>query len=463
MTTNVLEKKLDIIADYKKEDTKIDSDCVLVLEEKTGNKYFLKEMNKNSEKDTVKCATKLQEYSELCKKYDFLHRLVDWSVEKYSNWCSTSWKILAFYEPMETDLKKEVEDAHKKGRVMNSQILIPIAYGVLNTIDVLSKSEKNYNDIRPENIGLRADRSAFLRKDVTVPGKRADKVLANNLSMDKKVYASPDLWNNFVASKKMEDQKFDDRNDVFSLGMNLLQGGIMSDVQECYVEKEEFNYEKLNNFKEEFYANNHGQRTLISHIIDMCLRLPAHHRLNAGEILNTMPKFEQISSYYLDSRIELVNTHETDNLQLNTEENEVKSARKASSEDGEEVTIRRVYSTKYEDFAKYLTADYTKITVDEGHRQDLISAGAQANIEAALNKKFSKFELVHTADQIPVKEGHYRRSINAVDCGEGLLVFHLDLESDHKFRDETIYQDGRKVIRERIAPMWNTYDAKIDA
>jgi len=209
-----------------------------IIEDSTSKaKYMLTTKIINTDKSALKECKRLEKIHKSRNLTGF-QQLLDWSCSKQSNFCSTSYSINAFWELIDSDLQSIINDTNKESCIVRSQTTTCVLYGVLEALAVMNKENKSFNDVRPENIGVRADNSGFLRSDALIMGKSSEEVFKNQIAINNKkdnrgFYVTPEIWNAHVNKQKIERTK-DGKNDVFALGMTILQAGTLNNVKECY-------------------------------------------------------------------------------------------------------------------------------------------------------------------------------------------------------------------------------------
>lgn len=110
----------------------------------------------------------------------------------------------------------------------------------------LHKNDKIHGNINPLYLGISKEANQYLLLD-DLKNKSVDfeKTQINNLSDEKDLFLSPELY--YKLEGKKRDQEVDGKkNDLYSLGASLLQLGIKKPLNDCYESKGQFNSDILN-------------------------------------------------------------------------------------------------------------------------------------------------------------------------------------------------------------------------
>jgi hypothetical protein len=114
-----------------------------------------------------------------------LQRLVDYTCEKDSGLCSTTWTIRAFYENVQHDLLDVM--SRGQNQPVDHEVLTHSLYSGLHAIDELNHENQSYNDVRPQAVAFHhsGDGSGLLRVRSDKLGKTVWEVAVNRVSKGK--------------------------------------------------------------------------------------------------------------------------------------------------------------------------------------------------------------------------------------------------------------------------------------
>jgi len=272
-----------------------DSDAKVIQPMHTEHTYVMKEYVTNTEKSARKYIESLREQMNNRQGFPHNQNLVDYTCKKDSGLCSTTYTIRAFYENVESDLYQKKKQADHG--IVDHEYLTHGLYGGLHAIDELNRAGQNYSDVRPENIGFSHNKTGLLRMKSDKHGKTGWEVGVNRISKGRdNLFVSPELYDGVLKKGKKEsiDEK---KNDVFALGMSMLEAGTKKGVKNCYG-KNGFDYEQLHKVQDEFHYNHEQANTLMCDIVDLCVEKDPSVRNTAGEILGKTPAYGSIIDHY---------------------------------------------------------------------------------------------------------------------------------------------------------------------
>jgi len=271
-----------------------ESDMFLIKSKDDGKTYMMKEYVLNTEKAATKCCKELKDkLSRHGCHAGHNQALIDYSCKVDSGFCSTTYIVNAYYQYVCEDLAR---DANAHDGVAIHERLTNGLYGGLTGLAELNELSENYNDIRPEFVGFNSCGQGLLRTRSDKYGKTCREIAMNTVSKSNYFqYCSPEVYNSVVkkGSKDISEQK----NDVFALGMSVLEAGIKGTVQACYVPSG-FNEAELRKCQEEFVHDHGCANTLLCDMVELCTTVCPLDRHTATELLSKVPSYCEIIAHY---------------------------------------------------------------------------------------------------------------------------------------------------------------------
>jgi len=225
--------------------------------------------------------------------------LIDYSVEKKSELCSTNYIIKLFFDYPHSDLLRECLERHKAGVSFSNEELIHYLYQQLLALQFLELQGRFHGDVRPLHIAL--SKLEILSKsidksDVISSRDKARQVQAQHLIQKESLYISP----NYYEQIKKNNLKFEsnpNKDDVYALGLSILEAGVQSSIQNIYDSNGTFNALNLemhlNYFKNRYVASN----PLLTSSLYEILKANEGERPTPTEILNRMPPYQSIIDF----------------------------------------------------------------------------------------------------------------------------------------------------------------------
>ncbi len=246
---------------------------------------FIKDKIVNSKKLASKEIRAIQKRKSL--NHINLLELVDYSTSVKKNLCSTNYIIRGFYRFPKTDLFKEHNLRKKNNRVFSTQELNKIGFSSLNGLDHIHAQGKAHGDIRPMMIGSNPQANIYQVLDRLNEQTNIEKTQINNLVEKKAVYMSPELYKKIQGKDKKVEIDFK-KDDMFAVGMVLLQLGNNQSVQDIYLENGEIDQYKLDEHIRN-YEFKHRSNPQGLHVVKSLLQADPINRPFPRQVLATLP------------------------------------------------------------------------------------------------------------------------------------------------------------------------------
>lgn len=241
----------------------------------------------------------------LALKHPYLVNLLDYSVLKQSELCSSFYIIKYYFEYPRTDLRKYYLDKEKAGQGLNSAELTNILYQQSQALGYLQSQGAAHGDLQPLYIGWDPEKqeSRLIDKSESLTNDAAIiQAQKNRLISGQPLYMSPTLFSNL----KKGNTKFQfDRNkeDSFALGLLLLEAGNGHSIQNIYDAKAgQINQGALSQHVDEFNRKFGGQNSLLVSHVSSLLNTNEAARPSPVQVQGSLPPFEEVKSRLVNSQ-----------------------------------------------------------------------------------------------------------------------------------------------------------------
>lgn len=241
----------------------------------------------------------------LALKNPYLVNLLDYSVTKQSELCSSFYIIKYYFEYPRTDLRKYYLDKEKSGQGLNSAELTNILYQQSQALGYLQSQGTAHGDLQPLYIGWDPEKqeSRLIDKSESLTNDAAIiQAQKNRLISGQPLYMSPTLFTNL----KKGNTKFQfDRNkeDSFALGLLLLEAGNGHSIQNIYDSKAgQINQPALSQHIDEFNRKFGGQNSLLVSHVSSLLNTNEAARPSPVQVQGSLPPFEEVKSRLVNSQ-----------------------------------------------------------------------------------------------------------------------------------------------------------------
>lgn len=232
-------------------------------------------------------------------KNPYLVNLLDYSVVKQSELCSSFYIIKYYFEYPRTDLRKLIVDREKNGQGLTSAELTNVLYQQNQAQAYLQSQGLAHGDLQPLYIGYDPERSESKlidKSDTLINDQAIIQAQKNRMVSGQPLYVSPTMYSNL----KKGSTKFQfDRNkeDAFALGLVLLEAGNGRSIQNIYDSKTgQINQGALDQHLEEFNRRFSGQNTLLTSHVSQMVNLNEAARPSPAQIKASLPPYEEVKA-----------------------------------------------------------------------------------------------------------------------------------------------------------------------
>jgi len=185
-------------------------------------------------------------------------------------------------------------------RGFNYEELTHLLYNILDAGVYLQENGIAHGDYRPCYLFMTksghfklADR---MNDDVTIEQNQM-----SNLSSDHDLYLSPLLFSG-LSKNNLNIKHCEYKSDVFSLGLTILEAGLLRPVKYIYDRKSaQINQGTFDDMKEEF-ANKYSENPLLVTTLGKMLEIEESHRPDFISIKTAIPSYDQIIAYFVQNR-----------------------------------------------------------------------------------------------------------------------------------------------------------------
>lgn len=169
------------------------------------------------------------DHPNILKMLDFATKAVQTEESRQIKYIVTN-----FFESPGITLHEEIEKRKKTKKYFSGQELLAIEEDVLCALEFLQKTNIFHGDVRPESIVYQPIASQSHKLiDLSLQLPKPSKIQFGNYRNKKQMYCSPKVyggvWN---PNNKIRHNPF--KSDAFSLGMVILECGLLQSVQEVY-------------------------------------------------------------------------------------------------------------------------------------------------------------------------------------------------------------------------------------
>ena len=247
----------------------------------------------------------------ILNKHDYILNLLDYSVEVQKNLCSTFYMLKCFYEYPNKSLKKEINERKMQGGQNNDFKKTDLTHFLYHQVTAnahLQDNNLNHGDIYPGSIFLtdKEDYKLAFRLNQKFSN---EKLQMERIMRNEPLYQSPAIY---TALKKRNFSNIihnKTKSDVFSLGLCMLEAGLLRSIQSIYNKGDEIDEHMLNIYMDEFEMKYEDNPLLFSSVRKMC-EMDESERPTFTDLKMALPDYAEICDYFYKVEHGLINEEE---------------------------------------------------------------------------------------------------------------------------------------------------------
>ena len=241
-------------------------------------------------------------------KDDFFVNLVDYTYEIKKNLCSTNYIVRSFYEFPQRSLKREIFNRRKNSKVskFTMEEMTHLFYNILNAGKKLQEMGKPHGDISPFSI-FHTNDGKFKLAPYPDEHMTPLKIQQEKSIKGEPMYVSSQML--FAAKKRKTKSDLDPyKSDIFSLGLVLLEAGLLKNVSNIYTGST-INETVLNQYVSDFEGQYCDNPLLFSSLQRM-LELKEDDRADFVGLSSVIPPYAEICDYFYNLQHGLIDSNE---------------------------------------------------------------------------------------------------------------------------------------------------------
>ena len=265
-------------------------EITVVKNPQTNEVLFVKEKLASSKNEATEDVNYLKQRLNL--NHPNLLRLVNYTTDVKKELCSTHYISKAFYGFPRSDVYKEGLERKKGGADFSHIELTHLVYQSLNGLEKVHSHGYAHGDIRPQLIGQDRSVNNFTLLDRLGDQTNFEKCQSNNIVNNKEIYMSPELYKKL----KGKDKKIivnAQKNDIFSLGMSVLDAGGDQDVRKVYKSDGELDQLVLNERIMDFDNKHSANNPFLCNVVKTLLIQDPEERPAIRDLKESMPSYDE--------------------------------------------------------------------------------------------------------------------------------------------------------------------------
>ena len=276
-------------------------EIVIYKDHRTQSILYCREIHINDKNQIPNIIARIQHYQTL--KNQYITNLIDYSVSKQSDLCSSYYLLKVFIEFCPRSLELEIIEKKKAVKSFSKEELINLLYQNLLAFKELEKNNIFHGDLKPRYIGMDKvewESKLIVRYFEINTELNVLNIQANNIKQNNKLYISPRLYE-AVKKRDMKNINLLDE-DKFALGLIFMEISMELPIQDLY-KKGTFDIELFEQFKGEFnnrYSKNDDK--LFKSTVNALIALDDEEQLTFSDIIGRMPLYHFVKEFFKKSK-----------------------------------------------------------------------------------------------------------------------------------------------------------------
>ena len=337
----------------------------------SGRIIFVKEKIATSKSEATEDLNNLRERSDL--NHPNILPLVNYTCEVKKELCSTHYIVRAYYDFPRTDVYKEELERRKNVAEFGHLDLTHLVYQSLNGLDNVHSRGYAHGDIRPQMIGFDGSINNYTLLDRLGDQNNFEKCQSNNIINNKDLFMSPELYSKLKAKKKINVDA--QKNDLFALGMTVLQTGNHESVRSVYNSDGTINTLSLNEKVMDFDNRHSAANPFLCNIVKTLLQQDPENRPTVRELKDSMPSYVDFKKNEADGvNYDLApkNVEVRSNVEVNQHPNYVRTYVQNETRvqnTPNTYTYQHSYANTYQNYAESRVVNSQPVEVRRGNPQ----------------------------------------------------------------------------------------------
>lgn len=300
LTPNEFDRRVDLETSTKFVE-RIDAefgDVIVIQHQGTRQKYLMKEKTFTDRQSFIEELNKTRNRKAF--NHSNLLHFIDYSVVTKIDKADQTYKIRLFYDYFPDNVRREIELRTKRGNDFTLEEMTYLVYDTISACAFLQERGVNHGDLSPDVI-LRTSDGHFiigdkLRRQSKYPQNQIDKFIRGD-----KLYMSPELFK-FIKTRNGDgiDRMDSFKSDVFTLGLAILEAGVMHDVTQIYKRSSNsIDRAMLLGFLTAFESR-YAENPLVVAIVKKMLEVEESQRPDFLMLKYSLPSYEEVLRYFQD-------------------------------------------------------------------------------------------------------------------------------------------------------------------
>lgn len=273
---------------------------ISIVQNSLDKSYLMLREKTTESKDVIqRFANESQDRSTI--RHDYIVNLNGQSVTNQRSFCGNAYTLRQFFEFPRSDLQREIEKVSQIKSHFSAIKLTHIVYQSLYALQFIHEKGYYHGSVSPLAIGLISEDPVRVKLKLLGEEKvpKIKEIALRKIQNGAPLHISPGLFRSFTR-RDIEFQIDPSSEDVFALGMTLLEAGLASSVQSVYSKDGVYDENELIRLKEEFRTIYEEEAMLLVSLLDNLLQLD-DLRPTVSDLLQVMPKYQEILEYFPQS------------------------------------------------------------------------------------------------------------------------------------------------------------------